>query len=73
MPKKPRAEPELRVHIVNPDAPLDRGRLKQLARWLVDWGIEQGTITPPEERGLDYGKKEKPEVLQALRQEICAC
>lgn len=67
-----KAEPELRIHAVNGDMPLDPGRLKQFARWLLEWGLEQGTITPPTERGIDYGKKEKPEVLQNLRQEICA-
>lgn len=72
MPKIKKAEPELRIHAVNGDMPLDPGRLKQFARWLLDWGLEQGTITPPEERGPDYGKEEKPEVLQNLRQEICA-
>ena len=67
---KSKQMPELRIHAVNGDMPLDRGRLKQFARWLLDWGLEQGTITPPEERGQDYGKEEKPEVLQNLRREI---
>lgn len=72
MQRTKKAEPELRIHAVNGDMPLDPGRLKQFARWLLDWGLEHGTITPPDERGEDYGKEEKPEVLQNLRQEICA-
>lgn len=67
---KSKQMPELRIHIVNEGMPLDPGRLKQFARWLLDWGLEQGTIKPPEERGPDYCKEENIAQLQALRREI---
>ena len=70
MPRTKKAEPELRIHAVNGDMPLDPGRLKQFARWLLEWGLEHGTITPPDERGQDYGKEENITLLQALRREI---
>ena len=67
---KSKQMPELRIHAVNGDMPLDPGRLKQFARWLLEWGLEHGTITPPEARGADYGKEENITLLQALRREI---
>ena len=67
---KSKQMPELRIHAVNGDMPLDPGRLKQFARWLLEWGLEHGTITPPDERGQDYGKEENITLLQALRREI---
>lgn len=50
MPRK-KAERELRVHVVNPDVKLDPDKMRQLAKWLLHWGIKEGIITPPWERG----------------------
>lgn len=71
MPRK-RAEPELRVHVVNPDAEFDPVAIKRLADWLVDFGIKVGTIPAPWERGCTDDTQKEPQDVQGLRQEVGA-
>lgn len=47
------------VNIANPNAiKSNQTAQRQLAEWLVRFGIENGTIRSPEERVVSVGKKE---------------
>lgn len=71
MPRK-NVERELRVHVVNPDITFDPDKMRQFAKWLLHWGIKEGIITPPWERGCTDDTQKEPQDMQGLRQEIGA-
>ncbi|WP_299448161.1 hypothetical protein [uncultured Phascolarctobacterium sp.] len=60
-------EVELTFKVVNPGALLKNHEMqRQLASWLVEFGIKQGTIKNPYLRGDNNGKTEK-KVLHVQR------
>lgn len=69
MTRKPR---ELKIRYENPEALQDPEKIRAFARWLLEWGIKEGTITPPWERSAEYDTQEKSEELCALRKEVSA-
>lgn len=69
-------EVELTFKVVNPGALLKNHEMqRQLASWLVEFGIKQGTIKSPRERECRSGQKEK-KVLYLRRgldtEELCS-
>ena len=64
------------VNIANPNAiKSNQTAQRQLAEWLVRFGIENGTIKCPEERVVSVGKKETRLLRMRRRfnqQELCS-